>query len=135
MKNAVTLRERKAFYTPAEVAELARVDPKTVMNWIHEGQLDAVRLSPRIYRIPLGAVIKLLYPRQVRKARVRRRYGVVPPPGEKAELEASGRCARVRPRAGVLTAHAFAQRRFHARGRVDCSGLHALREGTPRQLP
>ena len=39
---------------------LARVDPKTVMSWIHEGKLKAVRRSARINRVPLAAVIKLL---------------------------------------------------------------------------
>ena len=67
------LGDRKAFYTPGEIAVLARVDPKTVMSWIHEGKLNAVQLSARIYRVPLAAVIKLLAPDQVRRPAVRRR--------------------------------------------------------------
>ncbi len=67
------LGDRKPFYTPGEIAALARVDPKTVMSWIHEGKLNGVRLSARIYRVPLAAVIKLLAPDQVRRPALRRR--------------------------------------------------------------
>lgn len=72
--------DRKAFYTPAEVAALARVDPKTILNWVHAGRLYAVPLSPRIYRVPLGAVMKLLAPEEVRIKRSRLR-GPVPRAG------------------------------------------------------
>ncbi len=67
------LRERRAFYTPAEVAALARVDRKTVLSWIHGGKLNAVQLSARIYRVPLAAVIKLLAPAHVRRPMIQRR--------------------------------------------------------------
>lgn len=87
------LKDRKALYTPREVAELARVDPKTVMGWIHEGSLAGIRLSTRIYRIPLGAVIKLLYPEQVRRPPVRRR-GRIPVPGAGEHWIAKGRGRR-----------------------------------------
>jgi len=72
--------DRRAFYTPAEVAALARVDPKTILNWIHAGRLYAVPLSPRVYRVPLGAVMKLLAPEEVRIRRSRLR-GPIPRPG------------------------------------------------------
>jgi excisionase family DNA binding protein len=67
------LRDRKPYYTPGDVADLAQVDPKTVMSWIHAGKLNAVQLSSRIYRIPLAAVVKLLAPEEVRRPAVRRR--------------------------------------------------------------
>ena len=46
---------RKRFYTPAEVADLLNVSSTTVMNRIHSGALPAVRVSERIYRIPVPA--------------------------------------------------------------------------------
>ena len=50
----------KAFYSPSEVAELASLSSSTILNYIHEGNLAAVRLSERTYRIPRKAVIRLL---------------------------------------------------------------------------
>ena len=50
----------KAFYSPGEVATLASLSSSTVLNYIHEGRLAAVRLSERTYRIPRKAVIRLL---------------------------------------------------------------------------
>jgi excisionase family DNA binding protein len=45
----------KRFYTPHEVATLLSVSPTTVMSRIHDGTLPAVRVSERIYRIPVPA--------------------------------------------------------------------------------
>jgi len=50
----------KAFYSPAEVAELASVSRSTILNYIHDGRLASVKLSERTYRIPRKAVIRLL---------------------------------------------------------------------------
>lgn len=50
----------KAFYSPGEVAELASLSSSTILNYIHENRLAAVRLSERTYRIPRKAVIRLL---------------------------------------------------------------------------
>lgn len=90
--------DRKAFYTPSEVAQLARVDPKTVMSWIHVGRLSAVRLSTRTYRIPLAAVVKLLYPDQVRPPTIER-SARVPLPGRGERLTSPRRLASAK-RAG-----------------------------------
>jgi excisionase family DNA binding protein len=38
-------------YTVQEVAEILKVDPRTVYRYINEGVLDAVRLSARKTRI------------------------------------------------------------------------------------
>lgn len=45
----------KRFYTPQEVARLLGVSPTTVMSRIHDGALPAVRVSERIYRVPVPA--------------------------------------------------------------------------------
>jgi len=45
----------KRFYTPQEVAALLEVSPTTVMTRIHDGALPAVKVSDRIYRIPVPA--------------------------------------------------------------------------------
>jgi excisionase family DNA binding protein len=38
--------------TPEQVATTCHVTTQTVLNWIQAGKLDAVRLSPRVIRIP-----------------------------------------------------------------------------------
>ena len=50
----------KSFYTPGEVAALASVSSSTILNYIHDGRLAAVKLSERTYRIPRKAVVRLL---------------------------------------------------------------------------
>lgn len=75
-----TLARGPALYTPAEAARLLRVHRRTIMNWIHEGRLDGIRLSPRVYRIPMPALIKMLFPERIKHVRVRR-TGRIPRPG------------------------------------------------------
>lgn len=50
----------KSFYAPSEVAKLASLSNSTILNYIHDGRLAAVKLSERTYRIPRKAVIRLL---------------------------------------------------------------------------
>lgn len=45
----------RRFYSPGEVAQLLGVSPTTVMSRIHDGALPAVRVSDRVYRIPIAA--------------------------------------------------------------------------------
>lgn len=45
----------RRFYTPQEAADLLGVSPTTVMNRIHDGALPALRVSDRVYRIPVAA--------------------------------------------------------------------------------
>jgi predicted site-specific integrase-resolvase len=60
----------RAFYSPADVARIAGVHPSTVLNWIRTGRLYGLRLSPRVYRIPLASAIRLLEPGRVRPPRI-----------------------------------------------------------------
>lgn len=96
------LKDRKAFYSPTEVARLAGVSASTVLGWIHSERLFAVQLSPRIYRIPLASVIRLLYPHQVRAPKVvrqRRASAAID-----AEFRAHAREHRLLSRRAVRTA-------------------------------
>lgn len=46
--------------TVLEVAEWARVHPKTVYRWIREGRLEAIQFGPRTFRVPEDAISKFL---------------------------------------------------------------------------
>lgn len=43
------------YYTPKEVADLLRVSDDTVLDLIERGDLPALRISPRIIRVPIAA--------------------------------------------------------------------------------
>lgn len=45
----------KRYYTPGEVASELSVSVSTVLRLVHDGYLPAVRVSERIYRIPVPA--------------------------------------------------------------------------------
>jgi excisionase family DNA binding protein len=47
--------------TVHEVAEWARVHPKTVYRWIKEGKLEAIQFGPRTFRVPEDAISKFLH--------------------------------------------------------------------------
>ena len=46
--------------TVLEVAEWARVHPKTVYRWIKDGKLEAIQFGPRTFRVPEDAIGKFL---------------------------------------------------------------------------
>ena len=46
--------------TVFEVAEWARVHPKTVYRWIKDGRLEAIQFGPCTFRIPEDAIGKFL---------------------------------------------------------------------------
>ncbi len=88
MTRAAELRLDRAFYSPAEVAELVRVHPSTILNYIHDGRLYVGHLSERTYRIPARAVAKLLALERVRSPRTRER------PDQRVDVEAFDRALR-----------------------------------------
>jgi len=47
--------------TVLEVAEWARVHPKTVYRWIKDGRIEAIQFGPRTFRIPEDAIGKFLH--------------------------------------------------------------------------
>ncbi len=51
---------RKPFYAPAEIARILGISDQTVLARIHDGKLFALQLGPRLYRIPLGALLQFL---------------------------------------------------------------------------
>lgn len=55
-----TVALTKSFYSPAEVAQLASVSSSTILNYIRSEKLAAVRLSPRVYRVPRRSILLLL---------------------------------------------------------------------------
>ena len=54
--------DKQPYYTPTEFGKIFKVDPSTVLNWIHQGALYAVRLGPKTYRIPLAVVMQRANP-------------------------------------------------------------------------
>lgn len=46
--------------TPAEVAQRLKVTARQVRNYVNDGTLEHVRISPRVIRIPASSLEKLL---------------------------------------------------------------------------
>lgn len=57
--------ERKPYYSPVELAAILGVHRATIDRYIRDGRLRAVKLSARAYRIPLGAVLRLVAPEEM----------------------------------------------------------------------
>lgn len=50
----------KALYSPKEVADMLELSTDTILDYIHEGKLFAIQLSPSTFKIPQRAVARLL---------------------------------------------------------------------------
>jgi excisionase family DNA binding protein len=71
------------YLTPAEVADELRISPDTVYRLIAAGELAAIRVSPRILRIPIPAFETYRAARKPSPRRVvRRRVSTEPRLGE-----------------------------------------------------
>ena len=57
---------RKPYYSPTELAREVGVSHDKILNMIHAGDLFAVKLGPRTYRVPLGAALATFAPHEVR---------------------------------------------------------------------
>jgi excisionase family DNA binding protein len=44
----------RLYYTPREVAEILRISDDAVLDLVHRDELPALRVSPRIIRIPVA---------------------------------------------------------------------------------
>lgn len=53
-------REQETLLTPAEVAKMFRVDPKTVTRWAQAGKLSSIRTLGGHRRYRRGEVTRLL---------------------------------------------------------------------------
>ena len=45
----------KLYYTPKEVAEILAISDDAVLDLVNRGSMPALRVSPRIIRIPIAA--------------------------------------------------------------------------------
>lgn len=81
---------QKAFYRPGEVAGLLDVSSQHVLDLIHAGKLEAVRVSERVYRIPIGS-LRMFVGERPRIRRTVRPRGKVHEDTEDARLRAEHR--------------------------------------------
>jgi excisionase family DNA binding protein len=56
----MTITLREDCYTPAEVAALFRVDPRTITKWAQSGALEYFRTPGGHRRYPASAIQKML---------------------------------------------------------------------------
>lgn len=62
-----------SYYSPKDVARRFNVSYRTVLDWIHEDELEAYQLAGKLYRIPPSALD--VFARPVRETRAARKGG------------------------------------------------------------
>ena len=60
-----TVFTRKPYYSPTDLARELGVSHDKILDMIHAGDLFAVKLGPRTYRVPLGAALATFAPHEV----------------------------------------------------------------------
>lgn len=68
--DAHMMDEQRRYLTPAEAADSLRVSTDTVLRLISSGELPAIRVSPRLIRIPIPAFEAFAAGRQPARRRV-----------------------------------------------------------------
>ena len=58
------MRHTKELLTAEELADRLRVRPETVRTWARRGTIPAVRLSPKVIRFDLQAVVEAMTSRR-----------------------------------------------------------------------
>jgi len=53
-------QEKDRLLSTAEAADRLGVSPRTIARWIKSGELRGVRLGKRIFRVPLGEVLRII---------------------------------------------------------------------------
>lgn len=52
--------EKKALYSPADIARILDVSDQTVLDWIHSDRLFAAQIGPRLFRVPHASFMQFL---------------------------------------------------------------------------
>lgn len=56
------LNETEPYLCPQDVARIYNVSYRTVLQWIHNGELEAYRVARKMYRVPPEALDHLAQP-------------------------------------------------------------------------
>ena len=82
-----TRRERREeFLTARQLAELLQVSESTVRRLAREGRIPSIRLTPRLTRYSLRAVLGALDGSAAKRARSHRPKGEAQPPQDDSQL-------------------------------------------------
>lgn len=87
----------KRYLTPSEVASELRVSTDTVLRLIDRGDLPAIRVSERIYRIPAPAFARYERGSVTRRRVVHRQVGDIQDYGAGEDLSRIAEAELVRP--------------------------------------